>query len=178
MSCRPSETGEIINTRVSDYVNVSSSRIMNLLHLWLPWTWLPLTTLQASGSVWNSFQVGVIFFPLTFCSWGGPKEEAEERNIAKYVLSPCLYVLFPQEKKADAGQGELANENVATAGSFWQWRPWSDTMVLKKGNCWCPTSGNLCIATGQSVTIFVCVCYQLFQRNCPCVGLPLSKALE
>lgn len=118
--------GEIINTRASDYVNVSSSRIMNLLHLWLPWTWLPLTTLQASGSVWNSFQVGVIFFPLTFCSWGGPKEEAGERNITKYVLSPCLYVLFPQEKKADAGQGELANENVATAGSFWQWRPWSD----------------------------------------------------
>ena len=121
--------GKIINTRVSDYLSVSWSRIMNLLHVLPSWTWLPLTNLQASGSVWNSFQVGGIFFPLTFCSWDSPEQEAEERNITKYVLSPALNILFPQEKKADAGQWDLANENVARAGSlYWQWRSWPDAI--------------------------------------------------
>lgn len=85
--------GKIINTRVSDYLSFSWSRIMNLLHVLLSWTWLPLTNSQASGSVWNSFQVGGIFFPLTFCSWDSPEQEAEERNITKYVLSPALYFI-------------------------------------------------------------------------------------
>lgn len=97
--------GKIINTRVSDYLSVSWSRIMNLLHVLLSWTWLPLTNSQASGSVWNSFQVGGIFFPLTFCSWDSPEQEAEERNITKYVLSPALIFYFHRKRRQT-----LANE--------------------------------------------------------------------
>lgn len=97
--------GKIINTRVSDYVSVSWSRIMNLLHVLLFWTWLSLTNLQASGSVWNSFQVGGIFFPLTFCSWDSPEQEAEERNITKYVLSPALIFYFHRKRRQKRASG-------------------------------------------------------------------------
>lgn len=69
------------------------------------------------------------FFPWHFAAEDSPEQEAEERNITKYVLSPALNILFPQEKKADAGQWDLANENVARAGSlYWQWRSWPDAI--------------------------------------------------
>ena len=123
MNYRPSEMGKIINTRVSDYLSVSWSRIMNLLHVLLSWTWLPLTNLQASGSVWNSFQVGGIFFPLTFCSWDSPDQEAEERNITKYVLSPALIFDFHRKRRQTLANGRQQQQVAPTGSGEIDWMP-------------------------------------------------------
>lgn len=151
---------------------------MNLLHVWLPRTWLPLTTLQASGSVWNSFQVGGIFFPLTFCSWGGPKEEAEERNITKYVLSPaCIFYFHRKRRQIQAKKGWPRRTGPSQAASG-RWRHWSVAIVLKKGSCWCPPV-EICFASRQILTIFFYMLSLCFRKiTCPCVGLLFLKALE
>lgn len=155
MNYRPSEMGKIINTRVSDYLSVSWSRIMNLLHVLLSWTWLPLTNLQASGSVWNSFQVGGIFFPLTFCSWDSPEQEAEESNITKYVLSPALIFYFHRKRRQI-----LANES-------WPMRTWQQQAASTGSGEIDPmpffththkiildtTGWNLCYTGGRSLTV-------------------------
>lgn len=146
--------GKIINTRVSDYLSFSWSRIMNLLHVLLSWTWLPLTNLQASGSVWNSFQVGGIFFPWHFAAETAPSRKL--RSVTLPNMSFLLpYILFPQEKKADAGQWELANENAATAhGLYWHWGNWSNAIFHTKKETILDTTGwNLCYARGRSLAV-------------------------
>lgn len=149
MNYRPSEMGKIINTRASDYVSGSWSQIMNLLHVQFLWTWLRPTSLEASGSVWNSFQVGGIFFPLTFCSWDSPKQEAEERNITKYVLSPARIFYFHRKRRQmqakESRPIRTQPQQAASPGSRGNWfdaifrtkkRKYSGYLQLKFVLCW------------------------------------------
>lgn len=115
-----------------------------------------------------------IFFPLTFCSWGGPKEEAEERSFTKYVLSPACMFYFHRKRRQTQAKGSwpmrMWPQQAASGNGGIDRSPW----FSRKGIVGAPRV-EICALLQDKVWQFFFMCYPAISEE---LSLCWSPVLE